>query len=125
MSYQFEPANCGPVHDDDYHSQQIQQDIQAATSIISAIANFAVNLFSVFLPIILAVGIVYLVAKDFNFATFLIIVLLAIFFYIFQHNMTGSNLAGSLPPATYPIPPHLGLDGISLENRTCLTCRDH
>jgi|APSaa5957512493_1039668.scaffolds.fasta_scaffold190350_1 hypothetical protein len=35
--------------------------------------------------------------------------------YIAFENMTGENKASALPYHTYPAPPHLGLDGVSME----------
>ena len=123
MSYQYDSSACAPTQDDDdFHQQQIKKDLESAGSMVPATANFAVGFFRTLWPLILALGLVYFIAKDFNFSTFMIMILLAVMIYIFKDNMTGSNLAGSLPVATYPGPPHLGLDGVSLRNRTCLNC---
>lgn len=35
--------------------------------------------------------------------------------YIAFENMTGENKSRALPYHTYPAPPHLGLDGVSME----------
>ena len=35
---------------------------------------------------------------------------------IFIDSSTGDNIQGALPDYTYPNPPHLGLDGVSLQN---------
>ena len=43
---------------------------------------------------------------------------LSVIVYIMLDNMSGDNAAGSLPYATYPIPPHLGLNDVSLVNRS-------
>lgn len=38
--------------------------------------------------------------------------------YIAFQNMSGENKSRALPYDTYPAPPHLGLDGISMEVAT-------
>lgn len=72
----------------------------------------------VLLSIFLAVLIVMAVMKSISVVSTLCTILFSIMFYIMLVNMSGDNIAGSLPYATYPIPPHLGLDGISLANRS-------
>lgn len=44
-------------------------------------------------------------------------VILTIIIYILIRSTTGSGLTQSLPYATYPTPPHLGLDGVTVDNR--------
>ncbi len=48
-----------------------------------------------------------------SIAAFLI---LAVIFYILVSNMSQENKSSALPSTAYPVPPHLGLDGISLNN---------
>lgn len=76
--------------------------------------NFRVNL----LAFLIAVIIVFSVVSRFNVATVFVIITLFILMLIIIHSSRGINAEGSLPSATYPNPPHLGLDGISLENRS-------
>ena len=47
----------------------------------------------------------------------LTVIIFTILVYIIINNMSGTNEVGSLPNVTYPHPPHLGLDGVSLENK--------
>ena len=123
MSYQWDPTQCEPAQpNDDFHQQKIEQEVEQVGAVIPRTLGWLSGVFGTFLPIILAVAIVYFVVKEITFSTVALTGLLAVFFYLFQSNMSGSNLAGSLPPATYPIPPHLGLDGISQRNRTCVNC---
>jgi predicted neutral ceramidase superfamily lipid hydrolase len=74
-----------------------------------------------YMPVLLAILfsflIVIFVKKNVNFVTIILALLFFIIFYLIFSNQTGTNLAGSLPFATYPNPPNLGLDGISQENR--------
>jgi len=123
MSYQWDPTQCGPAQqNDDFHQQKIEQEVEQVGAVIPQTLGWLSGVFGTFFPIILAVAIVYFVVKEITFSTVALIGLLAVFFYLFQSNMNGSNLAGSLPPATYPTPPHLGLDGVSQRNQTCYNC---
>ena len=54
---------------------------------------------------------------EFNKNGSILFVLLYTLIYIILSNLNGNNLAGSLPSTTYPIPPHLGHDGVSIENK--------
>ena len=47
----------------------------------------------------------------------LFVIIMSILVFVIRDSMTGSNVYGSLPKVTTPRPPHLGLDGVSLENR--------
>ena len=47
----------------------------------------------------------------------LFVIILTTLFMIIFINWNGTNLTGSVSPVTNPIPPHLGLGGVSLENR--------
>ena len=47
----------------------------------------------------------------------LFVVLMSAIIFVIRDNMTGNNIAKSLPSTTYPRPPHLGLAGVNLENR--------
>lgn len=47
----------------------------------------------------------------------LFVVLMSAIIFVVRDNMTGNNIAKSLPSTTYPRPPHLGLAGVNLENR--------
>jgi hypothetical protein len=47
----------------------------------------------------------------------LFVVLMSAIIFVVRDNMTGNNIAKSLPSTTYPRPPHLGLSGVNLENR--------
>jgi hypothetical protein len=69
------------------------------------------------LAVLISILIVFSVVNKFNASTFIIIITLTVLILIIMNSSIGMNLAGSLPSTTYPIPPHLGLDGISLVNR--------
>ena len=47
----------------------------------------------------------------------LFVLLMSVIIFVVRDNMTGNNIARSLPSTTYPRPPHLGLAGVNLENR--------
>jgi len=63
--------------------------------------------------IIIAVIIVWLVMGNMGTNALVVTFLLTVIMYILLTSASGSNLAGSLPFATYPLPPHLGLDGVA------------
>ena len=122
MSYQYQPADCAPADTDDHFQEQIQQELANIGNIGSYTVRLAVWFFTTILPFVLAFSIVYWVAGKVTIGSVLTMGLLTVMIYIFLNNMTGSNLAGALPRATYPLPPHLGLDGISGVNRSCIGC---
>lgn len=65
------------------------------------------------LSLLIATVLVYTVTRTLDLQTCIMIALLTAIFLSLFHSMYGSN---SLPPTTTPIPPHLGRDGVSLEN---------
>ena len=56
------------------------------------------------------------VLRNFNGVTIISIILMSIIIFIILSTMTGDGLSIALPSVTYPPPPHLGLDGVSLDN---------
>ncbi len=66
---------------------------------------------------VLAAVLVFAANKSLSFVGFLVTLLLGSLLFLLISSATGSNIEGSLPSTTYPIPPHLGIDGVSLENR--------
>ena len=76
-----------------------------------------ISLYStIILSITFAVLLVFIATRKFTIQTFMVMVIIAIIFYILVSSSRGQNLEGSLPSVTYPIPPHLGHDGITLQN---------
>ena len=71
---------------------------------------------SLLLSIIFAVILVFLATREFNLTSAIVTVLLAGLIFLLMTATSGDNVAGSLPSVTYPNPPHLGLDGVSLPN---------
>ncbi len=70
-----------------------------------------------FTAFIISALIVLTTVTRMNMATVIVIVLLTILILLIMNSSVGVNYEGSLPSTTYPIPPHLGLDGVSLVNR--------
>lgn len=66
-----------------------------------------------FLSLLFALIVVYTAVKSFNKWSIVLLVLTAIFFYLLLINMGDNVLANSLPSTTYPLPPHLGHNGVS------------
>lgn len=69
------------------------------------------------LAFLIAIILVFSVVNKFNIATVIVVIVLAVLILIIMHSSRGINYEDSLPSTTYPIPPHLGLDGVSLVNR--------
>ena len=61
--------------------------------------------------------IVFFARRKLDIVSWIAIVILTFMFYIVFENAYSQNVNGSLPFATYPLPPHLGLYGISNEVR--------
>lgn len=70
-------------------------------------------LYNFLLALLISTVLVYTVTKTLNVQTLVVICLLTAIFLSLLHSMYGSN---ALPDTTTPIPPHLGRDGVSLEN---------
>lgn len=69
-----------------------------------------------FTAFVIAVLIVLTTVTRMNITTVIVIALLTILILLIMNSSVGVNYEGSLPSTTYPIPPHLGLDGVSLVN---------
>lgn len=67
--------------------------------------------------VVFSVIFVFLATKTIDITSGLIIVVIAGLIFILMTSTVGDNIEGSLPTTTYPNPPHLGLDGISVTNR--------
>jgi hypothetical protein len=67
---------------------------------------------SLLLSIIFAVILVFLATGKINTIAIITMIIVTGLIFILMSNANSSNLAGSLPSTTYPLPPHLGLDGI-------------
>lgn len=100
------------------------QDIRSTTSKVGVFIGTNVNsimrFISSVMPILIAFILVYYIVGKLTVASGIVAILLAVVLYIFWNNTNGSNRVGSLPFATYPIPPRLGLDGVSLQNTSRL-----
>jgi TctA family transporter len=71
---------------------------------------------SIILSILFSIFLVYISTKKITVQSSIIAIILAIIFYILLSSARGQNLEGSLPSVGYPIAPHLGLDGVSIQN---------
>lgn len=74
--------------------------------------NWVVSIFAVIIAILIVLSTVSRMNMG-TIATLIIAITLAL---IIVDNINGVDYYGSLPPTTYPPPPHLGLDGVSLSN---------
>lgn len=66
---------------------------------------------SLFISLIISLILVHGIIKKFDHTTLLLSLILTVLFYLILNGDQG------LPKTTTPIAPHLGLDGISLENK--------
>ena len=100
------------ISDGDSFPESLKRDILHPSRIFTPfVVRFLLSFF-------LAVVTVFAVLRSVSTVSALSTAILWFVYYIFLSNMTGSNMIGSLPYATYPIPPHLGRDGISVTNRS-------
>lgn len=75
------------------------------------------NFWIKFIAVIISTLIIFSVVTKFDLNVLIAIAILSWFAIFMIDNATGTNIVGSLPSATYPNPPHLGLDGVGLANR--------
>jgi len=91
------------------------------TSIIEAPFNYVTTYISLYSVIIISlisgIFLAFLANRNFKIITIIISVVLAFIIYLLLSNARGSNIVGSVPSVGYPIPPHLGLGAVSIENR--------
>ena len=80
------------------------------------VLNYYRNHFIFLLSLLITIMIALTAKFGLNMRHILVCVVMNILLYIILSNINGSNLAGSLPSTSYPNPPHLGHDGISIEN---------
>lgn len=71
---------------------------------------------SIIISFILATSFVLLVNKQLSTMSYVVISILTFLIYLIYSSARSSGLNLSISPVTYPTPPHLGLDGVSLEN---------
>lgn len=69
------------------------------------------------LAFVMAAALVFMANRDITITGVIVTLLLGALIFLLLSSATGSNIEDSLPSTTYPIPPHLGLGGVSLENR--------
>lgn len=69
------------------------------------------------LSVIFSVIIVFIATRKFTIASGAVIVIISGLFYLLMSSARGSGLNISVPSVTYPVGPHLGLGGVSIENR--------
>lgn len=67
------------------------------------------------LSLIVAFVMVLVARRKFDKLFFVLLATLTLMLYIIFSSMSGTGLGLSMPAATYPPPPHLGLYGVSLE----------
>lgn len=72
---------------------------------------------SLLLSVVFAFILVFLANREFSWTGIFVVMVVAGLLFLLMTSTRGDNLAGSLPSTTYPNPPHLGLDGVSLANR--------
>ena len=71
---------------------------------------------TVITSLVLSVVLVFIATGKFTILSGIVTVIITGLIYLLLSSARGQNLEGSLPSVGYPIPPHLGLDGVSLEN---------
>lgn len=66
---------------------------------------------------VISILIIFSTVSHFNIVTAIVVAVLMTLILIIMNSSRSTNYEGSLPSTTYPIPPHLGLDGVSLVNK--------
>jgi len=74
------------------------------------------NLPKILISALLSALIIYPILGLSSIPSYLCLIILFILFYIIISSMSNNNLQNELPSTLYPSLPHLGLDGISLNN---------
>lgn len=69
------------------------------------------------LSLVVATVMVTVARQKLDWVFFGLLAITTTMLFIIFSSATGSGLGLSMPFATYPPPPHLGLDGVSLETR--------
>lgn len=69
------------------------------------------------LSLIAAVVLVFIATRKFTAAAGAVIAIITGLIYLLASSARGSGINISVPSTTYPVPPHLGLGAVSLENR--------
>lgn len=91
------------------------------TNVVEAPFNYAatyISLYSVLIiSLLLGFFLAFLANRNFRIITILVSLVLAFIIYLLLSSARGSNIVGSVPSVGYPIPPHLGLGAVSIENR--------
>lgn len=77
---------------------------------------FQNNILNYIVSFALSIALVYTATGEISKLSFFVSLLLGFLIYLLLSSSTGQNLAGSLPFATYPSPPHLGLGAVDLVN---------
>jgi len=80
-------------------------------------AESTVSLYStIILSIIFAVVLVFVATKKFTPASGAVTILIAGLVYLLASSARGSGINISVPSVGYPVPPHLGLGDVNLQN---------
>ncbi len=83
--------------------------------------SISTSIYKAFAALIISFLIVYPIIGITSIQAIAALIILSIIFYILIDNMSLENKSSSLPSTAYPVPPHLGLDGISLDSLTAGT----
>jgi hypothetical protein len=78
--------------------------------------QFTQTMYLILVSLILSFIIIYPIMGIGSITSIFAFLILAIILYIIVSNMSQENKSSALPSTAYPVPPHLGLDGISLDS---------
>jgi len=90
--------------------QRNQHNIEDFETKINSNSRFLTLLLSIIISAALLVSAIHIL----NLAGLILLATLTIIVYIIINNMNGKGYENSLPFATYPLPPSLGHDGVSM-----------
>ena len=90
--------------------QRNQHNIEDFETKINSSSRFLTLIISLIISSALLVSAIHIL----NLAGLILLTVLTIIVYIIINNMNGKGYENSLPFATYPLPPSLGHDGVSM-----------
>jgi len=109
-------VRCDDVHKDDDKDKK-EKPIGLIEYMKRTLNNIHPSLVLYLTSLFMALIVILLIRPVIDNLFPLFVVLMSVIIFVIRDNMTGNNIAKSLPSTTYPRPPHLGLAGVNLENR--------
>lgn len=109
-------GNCNSRNRSDHHFRHSKKN--KAWHYNVSVPGFRMNPNTVILitSCLIAAALIYTTIKNISFVSVMSFIVLATLIYMLLSSMGGNLMSVSLPFGSYPNPPHLGLDGVSVDN---------